>query len=576
MLCGLVLRGPRPQLSPGASVSKLDLLRQSLQRAATALQGRRLEEVETTCAEIVRQNGEEANALMLLGLVRLERGDLRQGIAFLERARRASPNHVHVLSNLGCAYRNSGRLAEARRALEAAVAVEPGFAVAQHNLGNVLLDLGERDAAAARYAKAVELQPGYADALAALAGLAEEEHRLDQAMTLAGRALQVAPRNAAARLTRAKVLVRAGETASAVADLQAMLDDPGLSAVNRAIAEGHLGDAFDQRGDYDEAFARYTAANRIQLEQHAETFAKDAGFMSPPTVRRLRSLLREADVGQWQHAPGRGEAEPVFLVGFPRSGTTLLDQVLASHPAIGTLEERPALVDACAALLAPGAGAREWAHLAPAVLAELQEQYLARVSQCLGEAPRRPVLIDKFPLNAILLPVIARVFPDARVILALRDPRDVVLSCYQQRFGMNGAMYQLLRLDTAAAFYDEVMNLVAECREQLPLRVHEVRYEQVVGDFDATVGQLLAFLGLPWSDAVRDFAATARQRVVSTPSAAQVVRPLYSSSRGRWRNYRRFLEPVLPVLAPWVAAYGYEDSRCEAPTARRVETPDPG
>jgi tetratricopeptide (TPR) repeat protein len=542
-------------------VSKLDLLGQSLQRAATALHARRLEEVDTICTEIVRQNGEEANALMLLGLVQIERGELQQGIAFLERARRANPTHAHVLSNLGCAYRNSGRLEDARRALEAAVAAEPKFAVAQHNLGNVLLDLGERNAAAACYAKAVELQPRYADALAALAGLAEGEHRLDQAMTLAGRALQIAPHNATARLTRAKVLIRTGDTASAIADLKAMLDEPGLTGVSRAIAEGHLGDAFDQLGDYDEAFAHYTAANQIQLEQHAETFAHDAGVMSPPTVRRLRSLLQEADVTQWRHGSARGDSTPVFLVGFPRSGTTLLDQVLASHPAIGTLEERPALVDACAALLAPGAGVHEWADLRPAVLVELQERYLARVSQFLGAAPRRHMLIDKFPLNAILLPVIARIFPDARVILALRDPRDVVLSCYQQRFAMNGAMYQLLRLDSAAAFYDDVMNLVAECRERLPLRIHEVRYEQVVGDFDAAVGDLLAFLGLPWSDAVRNFAATARQRVVDTPSAAQVVRPLYLSSRGKWRNYRRFLDPVLHVLAPWVAAYGYEDSR---------------
>lgn len=535
-------------------------LRLSLQRAAAALQSRRLDEVEAICGQVVRHVGEEANALMFLGLAQLERGKSAEGIAFLERARQANPRHAHVLSNLGSAYRGTGRLAQARQVLEAAVAIDPDLAGAHHHLGNVLMDLGERQAAAARYAQAVAIQPSHADALAALARVAESEHRLDEARALAERALSVAPGNAVARLTRARVLIRSDETANAVADLRAMLDDASLSTVNRTIAHGHLGDALDRLGRYDEAFVEFAAANEIQHQQH-RAFAQDQGYMSPPTLRRLSGLLREADPARWSSGAGPAAATPVFLVGFPRSGTTLLDQVLASHPSVCTIEERPTLIDACAALLAPGVGAREWERLTTDDVASLQERYQARVSEFIGTAGRRAVRVDKFPLGAILLPVIARVFPGARVIFALRDPRDVVLSCFQQRFHMNGAMYPLLRLDTAAAFYGEVMCLVKECRERLPLRVHEVRYENVVGDFDATVGGLLDFLGLPWTDAVRDFSATAQQRVVQTPSAGQVVRSLYGSSRGRWRNYRRFLEPVLPVLAPWVEAYGYEASR---------------
>jgi hypothetical protein len=159
-----------------------------------------------------------------------------------------------------------------------------------------------------------------------------------------------------------------------------------------------------------------------------------------------------------------------------------------------------------------------------------------------------------------LLPVIHRLFPSAKIILAVRDPRDCVLSCYQQRFGMNAAMYQMLRLDTAATYYDAVMALVRASRTALPLDVHEVRYEGVVGAFDETVGALLSFLGLGWDDAVRNYAETAKRRTIATPSSAQVVQPIYASAKGKWRNYRRFLEPVLPVLEPWVAAFGYEAS----------------
>src|SRR4029077_1610904 len=176
----------------------------------------------------------------------------------------------------------------------------------------------------------------------------------------------------------------------------------------------------------------------------------------------------------------------------------------------------------------------------------------------LSSAPGTPVFVDKQPLNAALLPLIYRLFPAAKIILALRDPRDVVLSCYQQRFGMNVAMYQLLRLDTATAYYDAVMRLVEVSRAKLPLRLHVVRYEDVVGTFETTIRGVLDFLGLGWDEGVRRYAETAKKRPIDTPSAAQVVRPLYRSARGKWRHYTKYLEPYFPTLAPWVKTFGYE------------------
>jgi hypothetical protein len=142
--------------------------------------------------------------------------------------------------------------------------------------------------------------------------------------------------------------------------------------------------------------------------------------------------------------------------------------------------------------------------------------------------------------------------------LALRDPRDVLLSCYQQRFAMNPAMYQLLRLDTAAAYYDTVMNLVELCRGKLPLRIYPVKYEDVVANLEATMRAVLEFLGLDWHRGLHEHAETARTRIISTPSAAQVVRPLYASSCGRWRNYREFLRPSFATLERWVQTLGYD------------------
>jgi hypothetical protein len=140
----------------------------------------------------------------------------------------------------------------------------------------------------------------------------------------------------------------------------------------------------------------------------------------------------------------------------------------------------------------------------------------------------------------------------------LRDPRDVVLSCFQQTFDMNAAMFEFLSLEGAARYYDAVMRLFAIYRQKLLLDLHLIRYEDLLGDFEGEIRRLLGFLGVPWDEAVRNYRETAKKRLINTPSASQVVRPLYTSARGKWRNYRAQLEPVLPLLEPWVKAFGYD------------------
>lgn len=531
---------------------------QLLQRAAAAMEHRALGEAVALCEQVIARYGEEPNALMLLGLARMEQGDVGGAIALYERARQVMPAHIHVLTNLGAAYRAAGRLGEARNVLEEALRIDRRHAIAQNSLGNVLLDAGAREEAKRAYERAIALQPNYAEAMAGLARIAEEEHRLDDALRLADRVLGLVPQNVSAQLTRAKVQLRSDDGSAAARSLEELLTRGALTPTNRILALGHLGEAYEKLGRFEDAFGAFTRANQM-LAQAAGGFASDRGYLSPPAVLRLREHVAALDTGQWRPAPAAVRA-PVFLIGFPRSGTTLVDQILASHPKVTTLEERDNLLEAGRRLAGMDADFGWMAHLSDAEIERLRAAYWASVDAGLGGATPRDVFVDKLPLNAVLLPVIHRLFPHAKVVLAVRDPRDCVLSCYQQRFGMNPAMFQLLRLETAAAYYDAVMGLVRVCRERLPLDVHEVRYEAVVGDFDATVGALLSFLGLAWDDAVRSYADTARRRTIATPSASQVVKPLYTTASGKWRNYRRFMEPVLPTLEPWVAAFGYEAS----------------
>jgi hypothetical protein len=182
--------------------------------------------------------------------------------------------------------------------------------------------------------------------------------------------------------------------------------------------------------------------------------------------------------------------------------------------------------------------------------------YWRGVREMLGGGFAGKVLVDKLPLHTLALPVIAKLFPAARVLFALRDPRDVVLSCFRRRFSMNAAMAEFLDLTSAANFYDAVMNLAREARRVLPLPVLEVRMERMIADFDDETARVLEFLGLTWDDHVRDFADIARERP-RTPSDLQLLRGLDNAGVGQWLRYADSIGSVLPTLEAWVAAHGY-------------------
>ncbi|MEQ1493711.1 MAG: sulfotransferase [Terricaulis sp.] len=243
---------------------------------------------------------------------------------------------------------------------------------------------------------------------------------------------------------------------------------------------------------------------------------------------------------------------PVFLIGFPRSGTTLLDQILSSHSGIVCLEESEHFSEALGDVISDPARAFAPDALTDDEIVRIRGSYWRRVGD-----HGAPIVVDKYPLNIVVLPLIKRVFPNAKIIFALRDPRDVVLSCFQQRFTINAAMAQFLELGRAGAYYDEVMALFERCRERFDLDLHQVRYEDLVANLETAARELCAFLGVSFETAMLNYRETALKRDIATPSARQVIEPLYNRSIGRWRRYEEELKPVLPVLAPWAERYGY-------------------
>jgi hypothetical protein len=177
--------------------------------------------------------------------------------------------------------------------------------------------------------------------------------------------------------------------------------------------------------------------------------------------------------------------------------------------------------------------------------------------QALGVSVRDKLLVEQTPLNTLHLPVIAKLFPEAKIVFALRDPRDVVLSCFRRLFVLNNYVYEFLTLEGSARFYDETMKLAQLFRDRLPISLIENRNEDLVADFAGQTRALCEFLGLDWEDSMQNFASSASKRHIATPSALQVTRGISSEGIGHWRHYRKELEPVLPVLTPWVERFGY-------------------
>jgi hypothetical protein len=243
-------------------------------------------------------------------------------------------------------------------------------------------------------------------------------------------------------------------------------------------------------------------------------------------------------------------------VGFPRSGTTLLEQALAANFDIASLEEAPTLADAYQEFLRTDAGCERLGKLTAAQAESWRRRYWEVVREH-GVEPRRKVFLDKAPAGTINLPLVARLFPDARILFAIRDPRDVVLSCAMNAFQMNALTYEFTSLETTAACYAAAMRLAEIYRRVLPLRIHEVRYERLTRDFGGELAMICRFMGIDYRLQMIDVEAATRGRTVRTPSATQVRGGLDRGREGRWRAYAAELAPVQKILAPWVRAFGY-------------------
>ncbi len=487
---------------------------------------------------------------------REEERDYAGAHALLLRALRLAPDDVLIVAAIGSVLRKEGKLDEALLVLNEVVAKQPRHAAAWLERGYTLDALRSTADARESYTRALKLDPKLAPAWGKLADAAAREGNSKEGRELAERSLAINPAEPSAIFALATIEIEARDGAASEKRLRAALES-GLRGDDRTRALTLLGDSLDRQDRTTVAFASWAAAQTNFRSVYA-------GLLEPSFKRTSHRSFIEAIAAQVREGTAKacvGEvpdaaATHIFLLGYPRSGTTLVENILASAPGVVALEERDTMADIDTALIDNDGSMPKLDSLDPVVVDDLRRTYWRTVTK-LADSVVGKTFVDMNPLNAIKLPVIARLFPDARILVMRRDPRDVVLSCFRINFTPSPAAWAFSDLDETARHYRALMTLTERCMSLLPLQFHIVRYDKLVTDFEPTVRAIAAFCELEWTDTFLKFDRTAQKRGVRTASATQVRRGLYDG-RGQWRRYVDQLSPILSLLQPWVERFGFD------------------
>lgn len=542
----------RPPSETAAGMSPLSSATQQL------MSGDAQAAVKTLHGVLAREpnNGE---ALHMLGLIACKAGDNEAGIKLLGRAAELCPGEAAVHYNLGNAYRTAQRFPAAAASYQRSLELAPDNSQTCHAMAETLLNLRQPEEAVTFFQRAVDADPNDHQAAARLAVLYEQHNQEARARELAEQLIESQPDNSTLNLVLARCDKRDGKTDAATERLRTHLEQNVESRTDFRLHH-ELGRLYDMASKTEEAFASFVTANRLQEEKWSET--EDEEPSSVAYIDIQQKVFTRDWVASWSAPAPDGDDTPVFLLGFPRSGSTLLDQILDSHDEFTVLEERPAVAAMREQISQSADGYPEgMVSLTVDQIGKLREVYFAMVRRFIRtDQPAR--IVDKLPLNSVRAGLIHRVFPGARLIFALRHPHDVVLSCFMQEFELNSAMSNFLSLDAAADFYVKAMTLWNTLESLLPLKIHYVRYESLVADLEAETRALLGFLEVPFDEKVLEFSKHARSRGrINTPSYHQVSKPVYTSAVGRWQRYEKHLAHVLPKLEPFVKHFGYSSEQ---------------
>jgi len=474
------------------------------------------------------------------------------------------PGILNLWFELGTAAAGDLDFALASQAFERARGLASADPAALVMIGQQYHRLRQIDRARACFQQSVEADPSSVHARLSWAAWLERERRLEQAAAQVDACLAGHPKEPAALYYRAFLAHRAGrheEAERLLRDLaQGKLSDPNVK-----ISCFHLlGVVLDHLGQYAESMEWLHKAKAL-VRQTNNVAALEQSFDKGDGQRR--SLLERLTPDMIQHWQQDTVTEPfrfklALLGGHPRSGTTLMEQILGAHPAVLAFDESEAFVAEVGDKLTPPPPAAPLSaqalHTLPTARRNaLRRRYLRSLFREVDGEPAAEVLLDKNPTPTASLHLWLRVFPESKVIIALRDPRDVVISCFFQNLALTPLNANFLSLERTVKHYADLMDTWLRLRELGGFEWMETRYEDVVGGLEAAGRRVTEFLGLSWHADQATCHEAAQRKLVYSPTYGEVAKPVHDRAVGRWRNHAAALEPLLPRLAKYVQTFGY-------------------
>ena len=590
--CGSGLKGSRCcDLDPAFAVRpearvQVDVLANS---ASKALAGDDIVAAEARSLEVLDIAPRYPAALWILYQIRRRAGHERAALALLQRLVAVAPNNIEATQELAMLLFQRGEMAAAEHHARNAIRLAPLHPLSHRLMGMILTETqrphigefhyrrvlelsGERDPillanlawnlkcqgrimeARALYKESVASAPDVFQTLFGWGQLEEVDGNFLVARSTLDRAAEIRPDDPGLRVARATLLAREGNPEGALAELER--DGAAHKDPNAVLEKGRI---LDRLGRYDEAFTCYDEAKRLAREIVGKSYLDEQAREMADRLRqffvsdRLR-LIQRASVSE-------GHPQPIFILGFPRSGTTLAEQALSSHPRISAGDELPfvnELIDMIprwfsSPLSYPEALAELWMGDNRRGAEALRDAYLQKAELRRIIEPGSAYFTDKMPLNEMHLGLISMIFPRSPLIHVVRHPLDVVLSVYAHH--LTHGYCCAYALETIARHYALIMDLVGHYRTEMALRYLPVRYEDMVADMSGSVRRMLDFVGESFDERCVNFQDN--RRLPQTPSYAQVSEKLYDRSRFRYRHYRRHLDPVIPILEPIIERLGY-------------------
>ncbi len=563
-------------------------LKNNLNFALSNIEKNNLEKASKIYKKILKKYPDNFEANFNLGTIYAKNNNLEKSVELLEKAALINPKVEKIYTSLGLIYLNLGDKEKALEKTNKAIKLNPSSSVAYNHLGLIYSNLDKVDEAIKSYSKSIELNPKNVPVNYNIGNLFKRMNDVKNSEKYFNNTLELDPKhlpaynnllelydisnqnekfkklleksetnlgtNATIDLFKSKLFYKLKKFEDVVQILEKIKfeEDENFKENSRLelIAKSH-----DQLGNFKESYYFFKQNNDLSKKTDKNNANKE---IFTELINKRIKYFSKLNFKEWEIEQKDDDLkDPIFLIGFPRSGTTLLDTILRSHPSINVLEEKPIVdkyiekldikIDSNFDILKSSNSSLK---------KEMRNFYFGQRNKYLND--NKKVIIDKMPLNIIYVGEIIRYFPKAKFILALRHPNDCVLSCFMQNFLLNNAMANFLNIKDSAKMYNLVMKLWEIYKSKFSLDFHTIKYEDLISNFKGSVSNLLNFLDLSWYDEVSEFYKTSQKRgIIATPSYNQVSQPLYSKSIGRWKNYKNELIEGKQYLESWIKKYGY-------------------